>query len=298
MSESQALTASCLCRTVAWSVRGPLFNMTHCHCRMCRKAHAAPFATYVGSKASGFRFERGQDAIARYKSSASNARCFCGGCGSVVPAAPAGKSVYFPAGCLDDDDGRPEGPSIRPSLHLFTASKASWYTIADDLPQHAEYPAQWSMSAAVPERATAEIPDEEPRADHAFTGSCLCGRVAYAVAAGPAPSLYYCHCSRCRKARAAAHNANMFIERERFAWLRGEGELGSFKVPEAARYSQVFCRSCGSGMPIVRADRVVVPAGSVDTPLSPGELKHIFVASKAPWFEIRDDFAQWPKAPG
>lgn len=296
MTEPEQLTASCLCKSIAWSVRGPLFNMSHCHCRMCRKAHGAPFATYAGAKASGFRFERGESEIARYQSSASNTRCFCGRCGSVVPDAPRGKAAYFPAGCLDDAL-LAERSSIRPSLHIFTASKAPWYAIADDLPQHAEYPAEWAMGSVAPVRAGADAPDESPRDDGSATGSCLCGRVAYAIAAGPQLGVYYCHCSRCRKARAAAHNANVFLERSRFEWLRGESELGSFKVPEAERYSQVFCKSCGSGMPIARAERAVVPAASVDTPFVPVDARHIFVASKASWFEIRDAHPQWPEYP-
>jgi len=28
---------------------------------------------------------------------------------------------------------------IRPSAHIFVGSKADWYTIADDLPQHHEH---------------------------------------------------------------------------------------------------------------------------------------------------------------
>jgi len=297
MTDVERITASCLCRAVAWSVHGPLFNMSHCHCGMCRKAHAAPFATYVGAKASGFRFDRGESEIVRYRSSSSHERCFCGRCGSVVPAAPLGKSAYFPAGCMDDGPVG-QAPPIVPSLHIFVGSKASWYTIADGLPQHAECPASWQQGAVTAQRATDVAPDVAPRADNSATGSCLCGRVAYAIAAGAPLGVHYCHCNRCRKARAAAHNANVFIERDRFEWLRGESELGSFKVPDAVRYSQVFCRHCGSGMPIARAERAVVPAGSVDTPFTPADLRHIFVASKAPWFEIQDSITQWPEYPG
>jgi hypothetical protein len=39
-------------------------------------------------------------------------------------------------GSLDDD------PGARPDRHIFAASKAPWYAIADDLPQDAEYPPQ------------------------------------------------------------------------------------------------------------------------------------------------------------
>ena len=31
-------------------------------------------------------------------------------------------------------------PTIRPTGHIFVGSKAPWYEIPDDLPQHAEYP--------------------------------------------------------------------------------------------------------------------------------------------------------------
>lgn len=297
MSDAARITASCLCRSVAWSVDGPLFGMSHCHCSMCRKAHGAPFATYVGAKASGFRFERGEDQIVRHRSSSENVRCFCGRCGSVVPNPPSREAVYFAAGCIDDDPARPEGPAKRPSMHIFVGSKASWYAIEDELPQHAVYPPEWQMPAVQAARASADAPDTSVRTDGSASGSCLCGRVAYEIAAGPAFGLFYCHCSRCRKARAAAHNANIFLERSRFRWLRGESELSSYKVPEAERYTQVFCKHCGSGMPIVRGDRAVVPAGSVDTPFAPADARHIFVGSKAPWFEIKGAIPQWVEYP-
>ena len=37
-------------------------------------------------------------------------------------------------GTLVDD------PSIRLTQHIFVGSKASWFTITDDLPQHEEFP--------------------------------------------------------------------------------------------------------------------------------------------------------------
>jgi hypothetical protein len=40
----------------------------------------------------------------------------------------------LPLGTLDDD------PGIRPQMHIYVASKASWFTISDDLPQFAVLP--------------------------------------------------------------------------------------------------------------------------------------------------------------
>ena len=32
-----------------------------------------------------------------------------------------------------------DAPSIRPTRHIFVGSKAPWFTITDDLPQHQEH---------------------------------------------------------------------------------------------------------------------------------------------------------------
>ena len=82
---------------------------------------------------------------------------------------------------------------------------------------------------------------------------------------------------------------------ERFRWLRGEEKLRSYKIPEAARFSQTFCETCGSVMPVVRPDqhRVVIPAGSLDNDPGGRERAHIFCGSKSHWYEISDDLEQF-----
>ncbi len=45
-----------------------------------------------------------------------------------------GDEVSIPAGGIDGD------PGVRPSVHIFTGSKAPWYSIADDLPQFERFP--------------------------------------------------------------------------------------------------------------------------------------------------------------
>jgi hypothetical protein len=41
--------------------------------------------------------------------------------------------VLVPAGLLDDD------PRVKPALHMFVGSKASWWDITDDAPQFEEW---------------------------------------------------------------------------------------------------------------------------------------------------------------
>ena len=77
---------------------------------------------------------------------------------------------------------------------------------------------------------------------------------------------------------------------ERFHWLRGETQLQSYKLPEARFFTQAFCARCGS--PVARLDPsrgiAIVPAGSLDGDPGVRVMEHIFVDSKAPWFEILD----------
>jgi hypothetical protein len=242
---------------------------------MCRKAHGAPFATYLSARADNFEFTSSTERIATFRSSSQSARRFCSRCGSVVPEQPSERRMTMPAGCLDDD------PGIRAVMHIFAASKAPWYTIADGIPQSAEYPEGW--------RASAVSSAPEPASDPGWVrGSCLCGRVAYEVERGGHRG-YYCHCSRCRKARAAAHANNMFVPSARFRWLRGEGERVTYKLPEAARFTLVFCASCGGGTPHAGPEHALVPAASLDADPGFSTLAHIFVASKAAWDILPDD---------
>ena len=80
--------------------------------------------------------------------------------------------------------------------------------------------------------------------------------------------------------------------------MRGESLLESYKVPEAERFAQVFCRVCGGPAP--RLNKAlgfgVVPVGAfIDDP-GGREREHIFVGSKADWWEITDGLVQYTEA--
>ena len=115
-------------------------------------------------------------------------------------------------------------------------------------------------------------------------GSCLCGAVQY-EATGEPQRFYHCHCSRCRKATGTGHASNFFFQPGTLTWLGGEDQIRAFKVPEAKRFTNTFCATCGARLPrhIQGADMVVIPAGSLDTeaPLEPQA--RIFYGSRASW---------------
>jgi len=122
-------------------------------------------------------------------------------------------------------------------------------------------------------------------------GSCECGAVRYRVAD---EFLYAsnCHCSRCRAATGAAFKPFAGIERDKLELADGGDRL---LVVGEEGLNDTRCAACGSLLFSVVADGdyVHVAMGSlVDAP-SLRPTKHIFVGSKAPWFEITDDLQQF-----
>ncbi len=79
----------------------------------------------------------------------------------------------------------------------------------------------------------------------------------------------------------------------------GEALLREYKVPDAKFHTAAFCAQCGSKTPRVSPERgiVVVPAGSLDQDPGIRAAAHIFVADKAPWFEITGDVLRFEGGP-
>ena len=277
---------SCLCGDLRYETAGPFDLMAHCHCSMCRKHHGAMFATFLSAPLEGFRWISGQEQVVVYRSSDQGHRPFCPRCGSVAPMIMRDMGlVFLLAGNLEHD------PGVRPQMHIFADSRASWYPITGDLPQHAAFPPGFGGGAGVARPA----PDPKPGITQ---GSCLCNGTAWEFTGRP-ERVQNCHCSRCRRARSAAHATNAFYRQDQLTWTRGRENVVSFALPGAKRFGQDFCGRCGSPVPRVVSSTgyVVVPCGSLDSPLEKGPLGHIFTGSKAPWFEITDGLPQWEALP-
>jgi len=131
-----------------------------------------------------------------------------------------------------------------------------------------------------------------------YKGSCLCGAVKYEVRGELGPAVYYCHCTRCRKSNGSAFASNAAVTANDFVIVQGQESLKSFSTAEGVH--RMFCSHCGS--PIVSRrdglpDVVRIRLGTLDTPLRSGPRAHIFVASRADWFEIHDQLPQYPERP-
>ena len=129
-----------------------------------------------------------------------------------------------------------------------------------------------------------------------LTGGCWCGKVRYRVE----DTFRYasnCHCSRCRAATGSAFKPFAGIEREQLEVTEGADGL---LVVGDDELNDTRCAACGSLLfSVVRdGEWAHVALGSlVDEPTLP-PVKHIFVGSKAPWFEITDDLPQFEEHAG
>lgn len=126
-------------------------------------------------------------------------------------------------------------------------------------------------------------------------GGCLCGRVTFLIS-GAIREISNCHCSQCRKSYGTAFGSIAVCAFEDFEYLTGMELISSYaQTPNVTRR---FCSNCGSNLPISEhGDPFVgIPAGLLDDDPGVKSSEHIFVGSKAPWWDITDDAPQYTEA--
>jgi hypothetical protein len=104
----------------------------NCHCSRCRAATGTAFKAFAGIERSKLALTSGTDKLFVVgEADANDTRC--AECGSLLfSVVRDGEYVHVAMGSLID------APSIRPEEHIYVGSKAPWFEITDDLPQHDE----------------------------------------------------------------------------------------------------------------------------------------------------------------
>ena len=123
----------CLCGAIRYQIEGDLAPIQICHCEDCRKAQGSAFAANIPVSMDRFEVTNGEAQLRAYDSSPGKERVFCSVCGSPLFSRLLGRPgvVRIRAGTLD------RGPDLDVGFHFFTASKAGWWPILDDLPRYA-----------------------------------------------------------------------------------------------------------------------------------------------------------------
>jgi hypothetical protein len=74
---------------------------------------------------------------------------------------------------------------------------------------------------------------------HLLTGSCLCNRVKYSVAA-ELQRFYLCHCEQCRKVTGSAFASNIQSAPAEVKWLSGAEYVKRFDYPGDRFFTKVL----------------------------------------------------------
>jgi hypothetical protein len=131
MSDPAEVSGGCLCGAVRFMVQLPSLFCAHCHCSMCRRNHGAAFVTWFAVPRAQLTIQRGAAELVRHQSSEHGSRSFCGRCGSSLFCENTRHAdrVDVALGTMDGPIDHP------PQVHVHFDSRASWVTVADDLPR-------------------------------------------------------------------------------------------------------------------------------------------------------------------
>lgn len=127
------LAGKCLCGAVRYTVADEFVYAMNCHCSNCRRTTGSAFKPFAGIARDKIRLTAGGDSLMIFGERDGH-DAHCKACGSLLYSVVRdGAYVHVALGTLLDD------PGIRPTAHIFVGSKASWFTITDDLPQYEEH---------------------------------------------------------------------------------------------------------------------------------------------------------------
>ena len=124
-----------MCNGIQFEYHGDFSSFSLCHCKMCQKFGGGAFGSFVSLKKSKFNYNKGEQLVKIFNSSAWASRAFCSKCGSslmyIYHEMP--DTLSLSAGLFDDD------LEVKPSKHIFVKDKCSWMDINDSLAQIEKY---------------------------------------------------------------------------------------------------------------------------------------------------------------
>jgi hypothetical protein len=122
-----------MCGAVRYRVADEFRYALNCHCSNCRAATGSAFKPFAGIEREKLELTDGADRLLVFGEEQLN-DTRCGVCGSFLYSVVRdGEYIHVALGSLVD------APTLRPTAHIFVGSKAPWFEITDDLPQHDEY---------------------------------------------------------------------------------------------------------------------------------------------------------------
>jgi hypothetical protein len=148
-------TGGCQCGAIRFAVYAEPIRIGLCHCRMCQKAVAGPFASLAEVLWTDFAWTRGKPST--FQSSSRAVRDFCAACGTPLSyRKPDGDIIELLTGAFDAPQ------RVVPTFETGTESKLAWLS---DL---ASFPGRSTPDNIGPAKLAAIVSYQHP--DHDTTG--------------------------------------------------------------------------------------------------------------------------------
>jgi hypothetical protein len=127
---TERIHGSCYCGAVGYRAEGLSSPIGHCHCKTCRKIHAAAFNTSALTPYDGFFWTSGEDQVRYIETTPGKRRWFCPTCGShLVAEYPEARVRVLRVGSIDSP------LPGKAAVHIWTAEQAAFFDFDDDLPR-------------------------------------------------------------------------------------------------------------------------------------------------------------------
>ena len=123
-------------------------------------------------------------------------------------------------------------------------------------------------------------------------GNCECEKISFEITQ-KIKYFSHCHCSQCRRTHGSAFGSFIEVEKSHFKYNSGAKNIKSFASSKDCL--RIFCQICGSKIMFFsksKPEKYYVSAGTLNGNINFPEAHHVFVGSKASWYDITDNLKQ------
>jgi len=127
-------SGTCLCEIFKYTVTGSFGDVRYCHCKKCRRGNGTAFSSNASVQKTQWTLEGPRDKVTEFEHKPGMFKAFCSTCGSPLYA----RSSQDPNDIRIRLGGFEGKLGVNITGHVWTSSKATWYTIEDSIPCYPE----------------------------------------------------------------------------------------------------------------------------------------------------------------
>jgi hypothetical protein len=122
-------SGTCLCGVFKYTVTGSFGDVRYCHCSKCRRGNGTAFSANARVQKSQWTLEGPKDKVTEFEHTPGMFKAFCARCGSPLYArsSQAPNDIRVRLGSFEGN------LDVNITGHVWTSSKATWYTIEDSI---------------------------------------------------------------------------------------------------------------------------------------------------------------------